>query len=182
MKHAPSAIVALACFALATPSFAAKGGPTVSIDNQPIAVEVTNTVEIQGAVEIVNDLLTIPFTFSLSRSISVNTLNNLFNITIPADKVLVIKTVSATVRAAPGAIAGGMLEVYGAVPGAGNGFVVIPMVPLYADGSTITLGGSTAVDLRIDPSKYNVRGNVFRSGAEAPAEADFSIIGHLADR
>ena len=77
-------------------------GPTVNL-NEPVAVTVTNPVEVQGSVEVVNDALKTPFLKSVAVTINAG-FEEVENtpIALPANKRLVIEAITVSVNGALG--------------------------------------------------------------------------------
>jgi hypothetical protein len=73
------------------------GGPTVNI-KEPVSVTVDGPVEVQGVVEVINDVLRQPFRQTRSQTTSVGLSATIVDFDVPAGKRLIVETISIRAR------------------------------------------------------------------------------------
>jgi hypothetical protein len=167
----------ISIFALSLPAAEPNppGGPTVNL-NEPVAVTVTNAVEVQGSVEIVNDALKTPFQRGVSASIPAGA-NEIENIAVPLppNKRLVIETVTLIVTAPPGQTGWATLGL-----GAARAYFAT-QVQGTSNLSTTSIG-SHSLTFRLNTNQVSqLNLQLLRSGSTGNATVAVSLFGYTED-
>lgn len=157
------------------------GGPTVTV-NEPLAVTVAGPVEVQGAVEVLNDALKVPY----NRRFEVTLTNGISTLTgtiggLTAGKRLVIETIGVRVRAEPGQKV--LVQLGGnGVASIDTFFLPLPLVDHGEISTRQQFLGAHAVKMMIDPRVINALViSMARSASTGTLEAAFTVCGYLED-
>jgi hypothetical protein len=133
-------------FALLPAAFAANGPPTKEIQG---AVEVVNDVQVHGVVEVINDVLRTPYSasaFNMASPGSIGTLAAQVRFDIPVGKRLIVESVTVRVRLSTGQMP--EVEMTHNTVGTPNADIVL--TPQGSTGTVDTYKASLPLKLRVD--------------------------------
>jgi len=163
--------------AAATPS--TPGGPTVTV-NEPVAVTVAGPVEVQGVVEVINDVLRQPYRVSRQQLISVGR-NTEVTFDVPTNKRLIIETISILAKVTENQ----SVNVSMSTPAttSGNSFVFFP---IQKQGNFLSQDFFVAyypTKLRVDGKALSddIVFTLNRNSAAGAPEFTVSLFGYLVD-
>jgi hypothetical protein len=154
-------------FALALPAtFAASGGPP--------------PVQVQGVVEIINDVLRVPFVKSAAAGTMVSVLRPIVTFDIPDGKRLIIETI-AFQTSRPNAESARVFFEPRVVLGEDRLLIPLPIQTESVEGPTTYLISAMPFSMRLDSISGSSTELSFRMGSNTPTFLQVTVAGYLVD-
>ncbi len=152
------------------------GGGTPS----PSPVEVTNIVDVIGAVDIVGESHKQPFFASQSVTLPANQYNKHAAITVPEGQRVIIESISVISYVPAGAKAWGVVS---ASSSADGNYAVLgcSFTEQGAYYNETVFTSTTPTSIRLEGGKHTLQSNIFRSGSSAEARYQLSVFGYMED-
>lgn len=154
---------------------AATAAPPEGSLPEPVAVAVSGSVEVRGAVQVVNDALKTPYAHTETFSLAPNNVNETRLITLPVAKRLVVESVTVRLGVPAGQFGAASLTLGTAVAD-----ISVQSQGLFGPESVFI--GTHRVRLRINTSETPALGvGVVRSAGIGSAQVRVSVFGYVED-